>query len=57
MKEYSGQKHEDIFFLENIVYNEFVTRGFTVFAGKTDKGELDAGNAVRRYAAPDDHGT
>ena len=32
---------EDTFFLENIVYNELVTRGFTVFAGKTYKGEID----------------
>ena len=33
--------YEDTFFLENIVYNELVTRGFTVFAGKTYKGEID----------------
>ena len=33
--------YEDTFFLENIVYNELVTRGFTVFAGKTHKGEID----------------
>ncbi len=32
---------EDTFFLENIVYNELVTRGYTVFAGKTYKGEID----------------
>ena len=32
---------EDTFFLENIVYNELITRGFTVFAGKTFKGEID----------------
>lgn len=33
--------YEDTFFLENIVYNELVTRGFTVFAGKTYKEEID----------------
>ena len=33
--------YENTFFLENIVYNELVTRGFTVFAGKTYKGEID----------------
>lgn len=33
--------YEDTFFLENIVYNELVTRGYTVFAGKTYKGEID----------------
>lgn len=33
--------YEDTFFLENIVYNELLTRGFTVFAGKTYKGEID----------------
>lgn len=32
---------EDTFFLENIVYNELITRGFTVFAGKTFKGGID----------------
>ena len=32
---------EDTFFLENIIYNELMTRGFTVFAGKTFKGEID----------------
>lgn len=32
---------EDTFFLENIVYNELITRGFTVFAGKTFKGKID----------------
>lgn len=32
---------EDTFFLENIVYNELITRGFTVLAGKTFKGEID----------------
>ena len=31
----------DTFFLENIIYNELVTRGYTVFAGKTYKGEVD----------------
>lgn len=32
---------EDSFFLENIVYNELLTRGYTVYAGKTYKGEVD----------------
>ena len=33
--------YEDTFFLENVIYNELITRGFTVFAGKTYKGEID----------------
>ena len=33
--------YEDTFFLENVVYNELLTRGYTVFAGKTYKGEID----------------
>ena len=33
--------YADTFFLENIVYNELLTRGYTVFAGKTYKGEID----------------
>ena len=33
--------YEDTFFLENIIYNELISRGFTVFAGKTFKGEID----------------
>ncbi len=33
--------YEDTFFLENIVYNELVIQGFTVFTGKTYKGEID----------------
>lgn len=33
--------YEDTFFLENIIYNELVTRGYTVFDGKTFKGEID----------------
>lgn len=33
--------YEDPFFLENIIYNELLTRGYTVFAGKTFKGEID----------------
>ncbi len=32
---------EDSFFLENIIYNELITRGYTVFTGKTYKGEID----------------
>lgn len=33
--------YEDTFFLESIIYNELLTRGYTVFAGKTFKGEID----------------
>ena len=33
--------YEDTFFLENVIYNELITRGYTVFAGKTFKGEID----------------
>lgn len=33
--------YEDTYFLENIIYNELITRGYTVFAGKTYKGEID----------------
>ena len=33
--------YEDTFFLENIIYNELLTRGYTVSAGKTFKGEID----------------
>lgn len=32
---------EDTFFLENIIYNELLTRGYHVFSGKTYKGEID----------------
>lgn len=32
---------EDTFYLENILYNELLARGYTVFAGKTYKGEID----------------
>lgn len=32
---------EDTFFLENIVYNELRQRGYTVYIGKTYKGEVD----------------
>lgn len=32
---------EDTFFLENIVYNELICRGYDVFTGKTYKGEVD----------------
>ncbi len=32
---------EDTFFLENIIYNELISRGYTVYAGKTHKGEID----------------
>ena len=33
--------YEDTFFLENIIYNELLCRGYTVFTGKTYKGEVD----------------
>ena len=33
--------YEDTFFLENVVYNELLHQGFTVFTGKTHKGEVD----------------
>ena len=33
--------YEDTFFLENLIYYELKTRGYTVFAGKTYKGEID----------------
>lgn len=32
---------EDTFFLENVIYNELVSRGYEVFVGKTFKGEID----------------
>lgn len=32
---------EDTFFLENIIYNELLTRGYNVFTGKTYKDEID----------------
>ena len=32
---------EDTFFLENVICNELISRGYTVFAGKTHKGEVD----------------
>lgn len=33
--------YEDTFFLENIVYNELIVRGYDVYTGKTYKGEVD----------------
>lgn len=33
--------YEDTFFLENIIFNELLIQGFTVFTGKTYKGEID----------------
>jgi len=32
---------EDTFFLENIIYNELIVRGYEVYTGKTYKGEVD----------------
>lgn len=33
--------YKDTFFLENIIYNELLARGYTVLAGKTYKSEVD----------------
>lgn len=33
--------YEDTFFLENIIYNELILRGYSVYTGKTYKGEID----------------
>ena len=33
--------YEDTFFLENIIYNELILRGYSVYMGKTYKGEID----------------
>lgn len=33
--------YEDTFFLENVIYNELCVQGFTVYVGKTYKGEID----------------
>ena len=32
---------EDTFFLENVIYNELILRGYEVFTGKTYKSEID----------------
>jgi len=32
---------EDTFYLENIIYNELISRDYEVFVGKTYKGEID----------------
>ena len=32
---------EDTYFLENLIYNELIIRDYTVFVGKTYKGEID----------------
>lgn len=34
-------RFEDTFFLENVIYNELLIQGFTVFTGKLHKGEID----------------
>lgn len=33
--------YENTFFLENIIYNELILRGFSVYTGKTYKSEID----------------
>ena len=33
--------YEDTFFLENIIFNELLIRGYNIFIGKTYKGEVD----------------
>ena len=33
--------YEDTFFLENIIFNELLIRGYSVYTGKTYKGEVD----------------
>lgn len=33
--------YEDTFFLENIIYNELILRGYSVYTGKTYKSEID----------------
>lgn len=33
--------YQETFFGENVVYNELLTQGYTVYAGKTYKGEVD----------------
>ena len=33
--------YEDTFFLENVIYNELILRGYSVYTGKTYKGEID----------------
>ena len=33
--------YEDTFYLENIIYNELILRGYAVYTGKTYKGEID----------------
>jgi len=32
---------EDTFYLENVIYNELISRDYVVFSGKTYKGEID----------------
>ena len=33
--------YKNAVFLENIIYNELILRGYTVYTGKTYKGEID----------------
>ena len=34
-------RYDNPFFLENIVYNELFSRGYQIFVGKTQRGEID----------------
>ena len=34
-------RYDNTFFLENIVYNELFSRGYQIFVGKTQRGEID----------------
>lgn len=34
-------RYDNTFFLENIVYNELFSRGYKIFVGKTQRGEID----------------
>ncbi|MDO4280234.1 MAG: ATP-binding protein [Peptococcaceae bacterium] len=34
-------QYENTFFLENIIYNELYSRGYQIFVGKTQRGEID----------------
>lgn len=34
-------RYDNTFFLENIIYNELFSRGYQIFVGKTQRGEID----------------